>query len=49
MEEKKIERTFYMNYTWNLDDIYPSWEAWEQDFQKMKRDVNHSELSGKNS
>ena len=26
-----------MNYAWNLDDIYPSWEAWEQDFQKMKR------------
>lgn len=28
-----------MNYIWNLDDIYPSWEAWEQDFQKMKRDM----------
>lgn len=28
-----------MNYTWNLEDIYPSWEAWEQDFQKMKKDM----------
>src|SRR3712207_6335984 len=28
-----------MDYTWNLDDIYPSWEAWEQDFQKMKQDT----------
>lgn len=28
-----------MNYAWNLDDIYPSWEAWEQDFQKMKRNM----------
>ncbi len=28
-----------MDYIWNLNDIYPSWEAWEQDFQKMKRDM----------
>lgn len=38
-----------MNYAWNLDDIYPSWEAWEQDFKNETKYGNHSELSGKNS
>lgn len=28
-----------MNYHWNLEDIYPSWEVWEKDFIQMKEDM----------
>ena len=31
-----------MNYTWNLEDIYPSWEAWEQDFQIRRKLISIS-------
>lgn len=29
-----------MTYHWNLEDIYPSWEAWETDFLEMKKNMD---------
>lgn len=29
-----------MTYQWNLEDIYPSWEAWESDFIIMKQEMS---------
>lgn len=38
-EEVKVIRTrdeIDQKYKWNLNDIYPSWEAWESDLENLK-------------